>query len=209
MQVSEWMTPDPYCVTPEERLDVVAEAMRAGGFRRAPVVDAERRLIGIVTDRDLREHKGFLASSKVSAAMAEPALSVAPSDPIETAARLLLARKIGGLPVIDEQRHVVGIVTETDLLRGFLDAAAPGERALRIDFTFAPGARGFGPAVHAVERAGGTVLGLGTFQPAAAGQSGRRFFVRVAAAAPEPVVEALEHAGCEVTGVYDPRRVEA
>ncbi len=209
MQVSKWMTREPYCVLPDERLDVVAEAMRAGGFRRAPVVDTERRLLGIVTDRDLREHKGFLAASKVSAAMVEPALAVAPDDPIEDAARLMLERKIGGLPVIDSQRHVVGVVTETDLLRGFLDGAAPGERGVRIDFTFASGQRGFGPVVHAVEQAGGTVLGFGTFQPAAAGDSERRYFVRITGPTLEPMVEALRAAGCSVSAIHDLRSAEA
>lgn len=210
MQVSMWMTREPYCVMSDERLDAVAEAMRAGGFRRAPVVDAERRLIGIVTDRDLREHKGFLASSKVSAAMVEPALAVAPDDPIEEAARLMLVRKIGGLPVIDAQRRVVGIVTETDLLRGFLDGAAPGERGVRIDFTFASGSRGFAPVVHAVEAAGGTVLGFGTFQPTTVtGASERRYFVRLAGPALDPMVEALRRAGCALTAIHDLRSAEA
>ncbi|MGE0521028.1 MAG: CBS domain-containing protein [Candidatus Binatia bacterium] len=209
MQVSLWMTPKPFCVSSEDKLDTVAEALNAGGFRRAPVIDADGRLLGIVTDRDLREHKGYLSSSKVSAAMTEPALAVTAGDPIERAAELLLAHKIGGLPVVDEQQRVVGVITETDLLCGFLDATSPGEGAVRVDFACGASAGVLGAAVHAVEAAGGTVLGAGTFQPSDRGGE-RRYYLRfVTAAALEPVLDSLRRYGCEVTAIHRPRPAEA
>jgi acetoin utilization protein AcuB len=201
MQVSMWMHAKPYCVTAEERLDVVWKEMRARGFRHAPVVDAAGVLTGMLSDRDLREHKGYLDSTNVSAAMTEPALSVRPDDPIEVAARLLLEHRIGGLPVVDAAGQVVGIVTETDLLRGFLDSAA-GEHAARIDFHFTGPRQGFSDAVRAVEGAGGTVLGLGTFQCTADGSGARRFFVRVTAPHIESVVDAMARNGVIISGVH-------
>jgi CBS-domain-containing membrane protein len=171
MHVSTWMSEKPYCATPNERLDAVATAMQQGSFRHAPVVDCDGRLLGIVTDRDLREHKGYLSATKVSAAMSEPALAVAPEDPIERAAQLLLERKIGALPVIDGEGRVVGIV----------ELAA---------------SQGFAEAVRTIEAAGGIVLGLGTFE--ASDNTARRFFVRVAAGGADRAVAALRSAGFNV-----------
>jgi len=199
MQVSMWMHADPYCVTAEERLDVVWKEMRAHGFRHAPVVDAAGVLAGMLSD--LREHKGYLDSTNVSAAMTEPALSVRPDDPIEVAARLLLTHRIGGLPVVDAAGKVIGIVTETDLLRGFLDGSA-SEHAARIDFHFSAPRQGLSDAVRTVEGAGGAVLGLGTFQSTADGSGARRFFVRVTAPHIDPIVDAMARDGVIVSAVH-------
>lgn len=201
MQVSLWMKEKPYCVTAEERLDEVARTMRAGGFRHAPVIDAEGRVVGMLSDRDVREHKGFLATTRVSAAMVEPAITVGPDEPIERAAHLMRQRKIGALPVVDAQQRAVGIVTETDLLDALLDGIGIGERVARIDFQFRSTGQHFAQVVQAVEQAGGTVLGLGTFQTASDGSDARRFFVRVTAPRVEPIVDALGRCDLRVDAV--------
>lgn len=202
MQVALWMKTDPYCVTPEDRLEDVAAVMRERGFRHAPVVDPGGRLIGMLSDRDLREHKGFLHSTKVSAAMTEPALAVGADDPIERVARLLLDHKVGGVPVVDADRRVIGIVTETDLLQGFLDGVAAGDHAARIDFHFTSPQQSFSDAVQAVEGSGGTVLGLGTFQSTADGSGARRFFIRLTAPNIDAIVGALAQRQIVVTAVH-------
>jgi acetoin utilization protein AcuB len=193
MQVSLWMKEKPYSVTAEDRLDEVARAMADGGFRHAPVVDADGRVVGMVSDRDLREHKGFLPTTRVSAAMIEPAVTVGPDDAIERAALLMRTRKIGALPVVDADRHLIGIITETDLLDGLLDGIGVGEHAARIDFTYTSPRQNFSQVVQAVEGAGGTVLGLGTFQATGDGSGARRFFVRVTAPRIDTIVDALGH----------------
>ena len=180
-------------MTAEDRLDDVAKAMADGGFRHAPVIDAEGHVVGMVSDRDMREHKGFLPTTRVSAAMIEPAVTVGPDDPIERAAHLMREHKIGALPVVDAKRRVIGILTETDLLDGLLDGIGVGEHAARIDFTFSSPRQNFSEVVQAVERAGGTVLGLGTFQSTGDGSGARRFFVRVTAPRIDTIVDALGH----------------
>jgi CBS domain-containing protein len=124
MSVSIWMTEEPYCAGVDDHLDAVSAAMERGRFRHVPVVDAEGRLIGIVTDRDLRRHTGYLDTTKVSAAISEPAVAVGRHDSIHDAAQILLDRRIGGLPVIDGERRVIGILTTSDLLRGLLNGRA-------------------------------------------------------------------------------------
>jgi len=120
MQISNWMTPNPTCVSPEDTLGKARELMTAGGFRRLPVVEGDKRLVGMVSERDVRQHLGYLAQTRVNAAMASSPISIPESETAESAARLMLQYKIGGLPVTDEGR-VIGIVTTTDLLKALLN----------------------------------------------------------------------------------------
>lgn len=117
--------------------EAVARMYRAK-IRHLPVVDASGRLVGVVTDRDLR-HRLFapaifatigsvpveklLAAVPVSEIMSAPVVTARADDELETAARLMLEDKVGSLPVIDGGR-VVGIITETDLLRRIVQADA-------------------------------------------------------------------------------------
>ena len=120
MNVRGSMTPNPQTIGSTEMLATARERMRNGRFRRLLVVDDAGALVGILTDGNLREHPGELATTPVSGAMTAKPVTVNPDAAIDTAASLMLERKIGGLPVVAEDGKLVGIITETDLLRGFL-----------------------------------------------------------------------------------------
>jgi acetoin utilization protein AcuB len=105
-------------------------------IRHLPVVDATDSIAGIVTDRDLR-HRLFapsvfpeigtvpvetlLGATPVSSVMSAPVVTVGPEDDLGAAAHRMLEDKVGSLPVVEGGR-VVGIITETDLLRRIVDA---------------------------------------------------------------------------------------
>jgi len=93
MLVGKRMTKEPVTTTPDEYLAGVMAKMEQGGFRHMPVVQGGK-LLGIVTDRDARQHIGFLEKTKVNAAMTENAVTVTPQATLEEAAQLLLKRKI-------------------------------------------------------------------------------------------------------------------
>jgi acetoin utilization protein AcuB len=120
MKVRDLMTRHPQTIDPTDTLAVARERMDRGGFRRLPVVDGSGRLIGILTDRDVREHAGHLADTRVSGAMVEPAMGVAPDESAEDVAARLLFEQVGGYPVVDPSGALVGMITATDLLRGLL-----------------------------------------------------------------------------------------
>jgi acetoin utilization protein AcuB len=119
MQMLHVMTRHPETIRPGDMLLKAKEMMDAGGFRRLPVVH-EGRVVGILTERDLREHGGYLKSTKVDAVMRAPVVTIDSKASVEEAARLMLANKIGGLPVVDNGQ-LIGIVTSSDLLRAFLN----------------------------------------------------------------------------------------
>lgn len=131
MRVREWMQPLPQTATPEMPVAEAFRLMRRGGFRHLPVTDGER-LVGIVSDRDLPVPRPEVAPAD-SAEAAEPSMarlavgdvmsrdvvSVAPDRPVEEAARAMLDLRVGSLPVVEEGR-LIGILTETDLLRAWV-----------------------------------------------------------------------------------------
>jgi acetoin utilization protein AcuB len=118
MQIVNLMTPDPIVINPDDTLANAKAVMDDGRFRRLPVVESGR-LVGILTERDIREHTGYLGSTRVNAAMRTALITVTPFNTVEDAARLMLKHKIGGLPIVADGK-LVGIVTTSDLLRAFL-----------------------------------------------------------------------------------------
>jgi acetoin utilization protein AcuB len=94
--------------------------MTAGGFRRLPVMEGDKKLVGMISERDVRQHLGYLAETKVNAAMASSPVSIPEFETAESATKLMLQHNIGGLPVINDGR-VVGILTTTDLLKALLN----------------------------------------------------------------------------------------
>ena len=124
MSVSKWMTANPFCAQPDDLLEVVADAMRRGRFRHAPVIAGDRRVIGMITERELREQKGYWRTTKVTGALSEPAITVRADDSITAAAQIMLERQIGALPVVDGEQRIVGIVTTSDLLRALIECVS-------------------------------------------------------------------------------------
>lgn len=135
MLVKDFMTPNPDVVTPDVTVPEAAQIMKKGGFRRLPVVK-EGRVIGIVTDRDLKEampsdattlsiwELNYLISKlTVGEIMTRDPITVADTLPLQAAAKLMLEHKVGGLPVVHEGQ-LVGIVTVTDVLKAFLQREA-------------------------------------------------------------------------------------
>ena len=112
--VGTWMTKNPVTATPHEKLASIAAKMHAGGFRCVPILH-DGVPVGIVTDRDIRQHTGSLDQTEASKAMSEALITVTPSTEIREAARLLRDRKIGGLPVVEDGK-LAGVITTDDVL---------------------------------------------------------------------------------------------
>ncbi len=127
MRISDRMTPNPTTVGPKDTLRKAKALMDAGGFRRLPVVENDQ-LVGILSERDLRQHLGYLDSTRVNAAMTASPMTVTPHSSVEDAARLMLEHKVGGLPVVQEGK-LVGMVTTSDMLHALLDVIQAQETA--------------------------------------------------------------------------------
>jgi len=141
MLVGNIMTKEVITITPTSSIGAAIELMRQHGFRRLPVVE-EGKLVGIVTDRDLRQatnsplvlrerwYSEFLLEAiKVRSCMTADAITVEPSTTEVDAARQLRQHKIDGLPVVDtdDSNCVVGMVTVTDMLDCLIHLLASDE----------------------------------------------------------------------------------
>src|SRR5690349_24634188 len=118
MKVKDCMTPEPAWVGPDDALTSALELMEAGDFRAVPVID-NGKLVGIVSDRDIRRHSGEREDAKIGRIMSGNPICISPDDTVNEAVRIILSYKIGGLPVI-EGRNLVGIITTTDILKTVL-----------------------------------------------------------------------------------------
>jgi nucleotide-binding universal stress UspA family protein/predicted transcriptional regulator len=127
-KVGAWMTHNPVTASPDEVLSSVDDKMHAGGFRCVPIVSGGVA-VGIITERDVRQHMAVLDQVEAFKVMSEGLITVAPTTDIRDAARLLRERKVGALPVIDDGK-LVGVVTTCDVLDALTHwtdrAAQPG-----------------------------------------------------------------------------------
>jgi len=149
MKIKNVMTPSPFTIDPEAPLATAIVVMRDRQLRHLPVVDDAGRLVGILTDRDLRsavlapvlaEHlsaagRRRLASVgralehlRVRDAMTWDAVTTTPAAELAEAAAVMLERGFGSLPVVEGGR-LVGIVTERDVLRA-LASSVPAVKGM-------------------------------------------------------------------------------
>ena len=136
MRVSELMSRDVATIGVSDSCQEAVARMARRKIRHLPVVERDGTLVGVVTDRDLRHHlfeprvmkeigsvsvDTVLKAVAVQDVMSSPVVTVGPQDDLESAARAMLDDKVGALPVVENGR-VVGIITETDVLRQIVRA---------------------------------------------------------------------------------------
>jgi CBS domain-containing protein len=131
MKVADVMTVNPLTLRPDDTIGQAEEIMNEQKIRQLPIV-AGAELVGIVTDRDIRsflsgrlfgtpEEREKAMNTEISAVMTTKPISLSPDDELRDVVEILVEEKIGGVPVVDENEGLVGIVTYVDVLRCFLD----------------------------------------------------------------------------------------
>ena len=134
MYVKHHMSSPALTITPDTPFQDALKLMHERKIRRLPVVDRNGKLVGIVSERDLLHAAPSPATSlsvwelnyllwklTVKDLMATKVLTVTPDALLQEAATIMLEKKIGGLPVVDQDQKVVGVITETDIFKALVD----------------------------------------------------------------------------------------
>lgn len=174
MLVREWMSRQPVTITQDMSITEALRVMRQREVRRLPVLDESGNMVGIVSESDLLyaspspvtslsiyEMHDLLTRLKVSELMAKDVITVAPDTPLEEAARIMADSKIGGLPVVEGGR-LVGIITETDIFKVFLEMLGARERGIRITLEHPERKGEMARITSTIAGLGGNILALGS-----------------------------------------------
>lgn len=201
MLVARWMTKDPVVAESKDTLAVVQKMMDKGSFHRVPVVDGGK-LVGIVSDRDLRQHTGALSRVKVNGAMSTSVVTVTPTTMLEEATNLLVKHKIGALPVVDRGK-LIGIITATDLLRAFAEVLGTTEEGVaRLDLSLEKDSSELATVAQLVAEENGEILGMGTYRGEPTEGRGKVVYLRLRAADASRVARMLSEKNFTVLTVH-------
>lgn len=196
MLVNDIMQPRVTTATPETSVAGALGILRMRGIRHLVVVQDDK-LVGIVSDRDLKQANALherLGEWTVGDIMTRAVITIEPSAPVEDAAHLMLAEKISALPVTDAGR-LVGIVTETDVVRLFVKALGASEPSSRIDVVVSPSSTVLPDVVATVQGAGAPISSIVTL-PGSGGA--KDAVIRIATIDPRPAIRALAAKGYPV-----------
>jgi acetoin utilization protein AcuB len=201
-------------VTPDTQFQDALKLMRDHRFRRLPVVSKRGKLVGIVSERDLLyaspspatslsvwEITYLLSKIQVREIMTTEVIITTPDTPIEDAAHLMADNKIGGLPVVDEDNRVVGVITETDIFKAFVEMFAGGHSGLRLTLAVPERKEVLLDLGRAIRKLDGHIVSVGSFYGDVSGERG--LVVKVRGASKSQLVDTLEALGDHVVDARD------
>lgn len=201
MKIKSLMISDPITVTERASIEEAIELMKVNSIRHLPVVCEDNLLKGFVTLADMKVGliPSMLSGLKLSDLMIKDPITIDPDSDIEIAAQLIYKYKIGGIPVV-KRGKLVGIITETDLLRAFIDMMGILNASSRIDVVVGSEAGAFSKALQIVQQHGGEVISVGILT-----QRGKRrtYLFRLSPCKTGPIREALEKKGFKVVDAID------
>jgi len=176
MKVGQRMTRNPITITPDVTVPEAQAIMRREKIKRLPVLDSKGKLVGIVTTLDLihaspspatsldiYELHYLLSKLKVEKVMTRKVITVDEDLPIEEAARIMADNGISGLPVM-RGNVLVGIITETDLFKLFIELFGARHKGIRLTLLLPEKKGELAKVSNAITKAGGNIVSFATFE---------------------------------------------
>jgi acetoin utilization protein AcuB len=203
MLVQEIMTKKVVTVSPNDTLRQADQLLMQGRFRHLPVVE-NQRLVGIISDRDIRvpiflkpeaNATQLLEERRVEQIMKSPVITVSPGTAVEQAAGIMYEKKIGCLPVT-ENDHLLGIITESDIFRVFIQVMGVMIPSSRLQLLLDDRPCPLAEVTRIVKAHGINIVSLVTEPSSVANK--RTVVMRLQTIDPVPVIRDLQKAGIEV-----------
>jgi len=173
MRVSKWMSPKVLTLQPSDSISTAIHLMKEKRIRRIPIVNGGGKLVGIVSDRDLKdvspsrattldiwELHAVLDKLKIGDIMTKKPVTVTPETPIERAAQIMLEKRVEGLPVLDAKGALVGILTEGDVFRALVDITGAEKKRTRVNLVIPDRAGSIREVADTVRAQGGTIFSI-------------------------------------------------
>ncbi|MBN1993887.1 MAG: CBS domain-containing protein [Anaerolineae bacterium] len=210
MFVRDHMVSPPITVAPDMPFQDALKLMQENRFRRLPVVDKKGKLIGIVSERDLLyaspspattlsvwELTYVLSKIQVDELMTKEVVTTSPDTPIEDAASLMVEKKVGGLPVVDGDYKPVGIITDRDIFKAFVEMFGGGQPGLRLTLSVPQRKGVLASLAQAIFELGGYIVSFGSFPtPNKPNEDG--MVVKVQNVSRSQLIDKLENLGDQV-----------
>jgi len=175
MLVKERMTKNPIFIRPDTMVTEAQALMKREKIHHLPVLDKDEKVVGIVTEKDLLyaspsvattlsvyEMTSLLAKLKVEKVMSREVITITEDVPLEEAARIMADNHIGGLPIV-RGKTLVGVITESDLFRLFIELFGARQKGVRVTVTVHNEKGELARIAGAVTASGGNIIALGTF----------------------------------------------
>ena len=197
MLIIERMTPNPVTITRETTVRQALEIVGKRKLRHLPVLDNSEVLVGIVSEKDLLRAN---CEDSIETVMTTEVITVTEYTALEEAARIMADKKISSLPVMRGSR-LVGIITETDLFKVFLELLGAREEGVRLTMLIPEEKGMLASLTGEIASMGGNILALGTFM--GEDPTNRMVTAKVADVPSEKLVAIMEALGMEILDVRE------
>jgi acetoin utilization protein AcuB len=197
MRVRSLMIKDPITISDRTSVQEAIHLMQDNSIRHLPIVNRSKKLSGWVTLADMKQGlvPAMVTGLSVADLMIKNPITMHPDADVEVAARIIYEKKIGGMPVVDDDNKVVGIITVTDLLNAFISIMGLLTNSTRLDVNVGKRPDGFEKVSRIIHDQGGEVVSVGI----AAHRTDKKIhYFRLKQCPVEPIVKALQDNGYEV-----------
>jgi acetoin utilization protein AcuB len=206
------MTRKPVTIRTDTSLKEALDLVRSNPFRHLPVLDENDKLVGIVTEKSLVyasptssttlsvfEVDYILSRTRIGQVIQGDVITVTPDLPVEEAARIMIDHRIGCLPVVEGDK-LVGIISDTDIFRVFVEGLGGGHPSLRITVVIPEEVGNLAYITSCIANLGCNIHSLGTFwgeRP-----EDRLIAFRLEGVDRETILQTLETSGIQVVNVW-------
>ena len=197
MLIRSLMIKDPITVSDRTSVQEAIHVMQENSIRHLPVVSSSQKLVGWVTLGDMKQ--GLLPAVVTGLSLADlmikDPVTLRPDTDIETAARIIFQEKIGGMPVVNGDNKVIGVITVTDILGAFIKIMGILTNGSRVNVNVGDDSDGFEKVSHIIHDLGGEIVSVGIAPDVS---DKKIYYFRLKKCAIEPIVKALHEKGYEV-----------
>lgn len=205
MLVEEWMTKEVLTISPDTSMMKASRLMKDKKVRRLPVVDEDRHVIGIISDRDVKDaspskattldmHELYylLSELKVKDIMTKNPVCAKARDSVEGVAITLTERAFGGMPVVDDENKIIGIITESDIFQVLVSITGVKSGGIQLAFELSTTPGTLRPVLDALREYGTGIVSVLTSQESTDAPS-RRVYIRLRPMDDARVKTVVEH----------------